>query len=53
MLFDVRSAIPLMPYLVFSQVALLNSSLYGGLCRVREQLLNLGIRTEEGEKNNG
>ncbi len=54
MLFEVRSAIQLMPYLEWYQVALINSYVYDGFCKIREQLLNLDVtQYEEGEKNNG
>ncbi len=54
MLFEVRSAIQLMPYLEWYQVALINSYVYDSFCKVREQILNLDVNQyEEGEKNNG
>lgn len=53
MLFDVRSAIQLMPCLEWYQVALINSYLFDGLCKVREHLLNLDTNQYEGDKNNG
>jgi hypothetical protein len=53
MLFDVRSAIQLMPFLEWYQVALINSYVYDGFCKVREQLLTLDVNQyEEGDKNN-
>ncbi len=53
MLFDVRSAIQLMPFLEWYQVALINSFVFDGLCRVRQHILNLETYQDEGDENNG
>ena len=53
MLLDVRSAIQLMLFLEWYQVALINSFVFDGLCRVRQHILNLETYQNEGDENNG